>query len=166
MFKLSIEQAKDQKAGSFLGRLHMAYLAWAKEDRNRPQPELSLTTTQYGALAQYQEMHNDWRKAVRAPGAYYEPHLGSSGDEDAHARWANQAKEKYTLTREAIQEAQNFDRANNLWAALDLCVLQELELPHMMGSLRTLANALARHYAKAPKRKELRYIHSFAEESL
>src|SRR5690606_40268295 len=166
MHNITIEQARDQKAGTFLGRLHMAYLVWKKGDQSKPQPEMSLTTGQYYALLQCQEIYNERLRVVGAPDAYYEPHLGNSGDPDAHERWGKSVNERWRAMRDAIQEAQMYDRANNLWAALDLCVFQELEMPHMVGSIRVLGNVLSRHFSKGPARTNTRSFHSFHAESV
>lgn len=151
MHKISKEDAGSQEAGSPMGRMHMAYMKWRKEIKggkniDRPQPELSLSTAQYYGLLQYQELHNDYLKAIGAPGAHYDPYLGNSGDERAHEEWTRSVKERHAAARAAIQEAQNYERSHNLWAALDLCVLREQDLPHMVGTLRTLGNVLAKHF--------------------
>jgi len=148
MHKLTIEQARDQQAGTFLGRLHMEYLRWKKRKDDTPQPEQSISTAQYYALLQYQTLHNDWRKAQGVPGAYFEPRLGGTGDEEAHARWSRSVTNACERARQAIMDAQAHDRTNNLWAALDLCVIQEQYLPYMVGTLRTLGNVLARHFQR------------------
>ena len=164
MHKITLEQAKDQSAGTFLGRLHMAFIDWEKngKGKDKPQPEMSLTTTQYHALLTCQQLYNDRLKVVAAPGAYYEPHLGNSGDPDAHENWGASINKRWTEMRDAIQEAQMYDRANNLWAALDLCVLQELEMTHMIGSIRVLGNVLAHHFNKGPARTNTRSFHSLS----
>lgn len=146
MHKIRKEDAASQEAGSPMGRMHMAYMHWRKINKDKPQPELSLSTAQYYALLQYQELHNEHLKAIGAPGAHYDPYLGNSGDESAHEQWSRAVKSRYAAARDAIQEAQNYERAHNLWAAVDLCVLQERDLPHMVGTLRTLGNVLAKHF--------------------
>lgn len=156
MFKISVEDAKDQQAGTFLGRLHMAYIGWEKREKYKrekaPQPEQSLSTRQYHALLSCKQAHNDFLCAVGAPGAQYDRHLGSDGNEETHAEWCRNAKERWIGAdqkggiRQAIYEAQEQERQLNLWAALDLCVFQEQYLPHMVPTLRTLGNTLARHF--------------------
>lgn len=151
MHSISIDKAQDQRAATFLGRLHMTYVAWERRDKgkDKPQPAHSISTRQYFALLQYQDLHNDYLKAIGAPGAYYEPYLGNSGDEDANARWAHAVKKSYEAAREAIQSAQNYQRQHNLWAALDYCLLRDQEHTEMIGALRELGNTLSRHFARA-----------------
>lgn len=159
MFGISQEDAMNQEAGTFMGRLHMAYVAWAKVEKSKPdgkkQPEQSLSTAQYHALLSCQQAHNDFLCATGAPGAQYDRHLGSDGDPDAHARWCIAAKERWHGKdmkggiRGVIYQAQEQERRLNLWAALDYCVFQEQYIPHMVPELRTLGNALARHFKRA-----------------
>jgi hypothetical protein len=52
-----------------------------------------------------------------------------------------------------VQDAQNETRADNLWAALDLCVIRDETLHHMIGSVRVLGNACARHFGLVDRRK-------------
>jgi hypothetical protein len=147
MTGLSIERAHDQQAGQWLGMLHMAYQAWNKSGRSqdRQQPAMSISTGQYHALLTMQELRNQYLKAIGSPGAIYDGGGQGLGDEDAAATWVRYTKSKHDAARKAIQDAQNAS-TGNLWAALDLCVIQELCMPHMIGDLRVLANALAAHF--------------------
>lgn len=147
MTGLSIERAHDQQAGQWLGRLHMAYQAWYRQARakDEPQPPMSISTGQYHALLTYATLRNNFLKAVGAPGAIYDGAGQGIGDEDAAETWARYSKKKHEAARKAIQEAQN-SSTGNLWAALDHCVIQEQQMPHMIGDLRVLANALAAHF--------------------
>ena len=159
MFKISVEQARDQQAGTFLGRLHMAYIEWQKLEKSKsdgkPQPEMSLTTGQYHALLSCKEAHNDFLKATGAPGAHYESVLGRADDPDAHGRWCKNARKRWMGDngkggiKGAIYQAQEHERALNLWAALDWCVIQEQYFPHMVPELRVLGNTLQRHFKSA-----------------
>lgn len=147
MHRISLDEAMDQKAGDWLGRLHMAYEVWRKKDRvdDKPQPPQSISTSQYYALLSYQTLHNDHLKAVGAPGAYFEGIGTGTADEDATAKWARNVKARYGSARKAIQDRQNH-YPGNLWAALDYCVLQGQQMPHMVGDLRTLGNTLSNHF--------------------
>ena len=153
MTGLSIERAHDQQAGQWLGRLHMTYQTWHRQDRSKdnPQPPMSISTGQYHALLSFQTMHNNYLKAVGAPGAIYDGGGQGLGDEDAAETWARFTKQKYEGARHVIQEAQN-GCPGNLWAALDHCVIQEQQMPHMIGDLRVLANALVVHFSGKGRR--------------
>lgn len=147
MLGLSVISAKDPLAASFIGRLHMQHLAWEKKaasDERRPVE--SLSTAEYEAAVRYLEIHNDHAKAVQSEGAIYDGEGGGSGDPEAHAVWCKAAIARYDAARKAIMEAQREARYDNLWAALDLCILRDQPMSHMIGSLRILCNALARHF--------------------
>lgn len=144
LHRLTIDKAMDQQAGQWLGRLHMAYQDWRKRGQadNKQQPEMSISTGQYYALLTYQRLHNDNLKVISSDGAYYEATGGAGlADEESATRWAESVKKRYRAAREGIQAAQN-STAGNLWAALDHCVIQEQTMPHMVGDVRTLGNAL------------------------
>jgi hypothetical protein len=144
LHRLTIDQAKDQQAGQWLGRMHMAYQEWRKKGRvdDKHQPAMSISTGQYYALLTYQQLHNDRLKVVSADGAYYE-RTGAAGlaDEEAATRWAESVNKRYRAAREALRAVQETD-PGRLWVALDLCVIQEMELPQMIGEVRTLGNTL------------------------
>lgn len=148
MTQLCIDRAKDQQAGTWLGRLHMAYQDWLKAKGKNPdakRPEASISTAQYYGLLNIQAMHNDWLKATGNPGAFYEARGSVSTpvlDAD-RARWERKAKARWQALRDQIQAEQN-GSPGNLWAALDLCVLQEQAMPHMIGEIRVLGNIINR----------------------
>ncbi|WP_336057360.1 hypothetical protein [Nitratireductor sp. CH_MIT9313-5] len=165
MRQITIEQAMSQDAESYLGTLHLAYINWKDEAKkaagqgkkfDKCQPEHSLSTAQYYALLSCQEAHNDYLKAIGAPGAYYDGHNGSTGDEGAHKEWVRMAKARWTGEggiRDAIREAQQCDRSSNLWAALDFAVIRKERVPYLLGSVKALANVLNRHFSKGKKQR-------------
>lgn len=136
-FNISVEQAKDQRAGSFLGYLYML---------GRPD---GLSESQYEAAISYQNLRHNYLKVVGAPDALRDNGVpGSPGDHvsDAYIDWAEKIKQRYDEARKAIQEAQNATRIENLWAALDLVVIQDQHLHHMVGATRLVCNALAKFF--------------------
>lgn len=50
---LSVIDAMNPECHTWIGRLHMAYLAWKKRDDGKPQPNLSVSTAQYYASLSY-----------------------------------------------------------------------------------------------------------------
>jgi len=46
----------------------------------------------------------------------------------------------------SLQQAQSAAPCENLSAALQYIVIEDRELPHMLGTLRLALNALARHF--------------------
>jgi hypothetical protein len=123
------------------------YEVWRKRDlaNDKNQPPQSISTGQYYALLNYQSLHNDHLKAICAPGAYYEGTGTGTADEDATAKWSRNVNSRYESARKAIQDRQN-NYQGDLWAALDMCVIQGQQMPHMIGDLRTLGNTLSNHF--------------------
>ncbi len=144
---LTVIDAKNQLAATFIGRLYMQHRAWeekgAKESRR---PLDSINERQHSAAVKYRELHNDYLKAVGAPGALYDGKTAGSGDDEALAKWAANIKEKHAEARKAIFAVQCENRGENLWAALDYCILRDEGHLHMIGGLRILCNALAHHW--------------------
>lgn len=144
---LTLIEAKDPDAGTYIGRLYMQHRAWEQRGSAESRRPLdSITYRQYEAAQKYLALHNDHLKAWGAPGAHYERVLRSSSDEEAAAKWAAKVKEKHTEAQKAIHQAQAENRTENLWAALDYAILRDEEHPHMIGALRILCNALAHHW--------------------
>lgn len=135
--ELTKDQAKDQKAGSYIGYLNLLG------------PRDGLSDGQYEAATNYLGLREAYLRAIGAPGRVVDGEAGgasSSDVSDAYIDWVIDTKEVYADCRKAIQEAQNQHREANLWAALDLCIIQGHHMPHMVGDLRLVCNALARFF--------------------
>lgn len=144
---LTVIDAKNQLAATFIGRLFMQHRAWEERGGSEHRRPLdSLTERQHKAAVKYRDLHNDYLKAVGAPGAFYDGKSVAGGDDEAHAKWAVGVKESHTEARKAILAAQGENRGENLMAALDYCILRDEPMVHMIGALRILCNALARHW--------------------
>lgn len=135
-YGLTRDQAKDQKAGTFIGRLNL-------EGRRD-----GLSNDQYEAACQFLSLYQAYQRSIQSPGRPLDSESGMGFAEitEAYEEWADRTRQSYLECREAVQEAQNEQRQANLWAALDLCIVQDQWLPHMLGDLRILCNALARHF--------------------
>lgn len=133
---LTKEQAKDQKAGSFIGYLNLIG------------PDDGLSDRQYEAATNYLNLRQAYLRAIKAPGFLVDGETGipASDVTDAYEEWVMDTKEVYADCRKAIQEAQNENRRANLWAALDLCIHQDQAMYHMVGDIRLLTNALGRFF--------------------
>lgn len=136
---LTVEQAKDQKAGSFIGYLNLIG------------PSDGLSDDQYEAATNYLGLHNAYLRAIGAPGRVLDGETGIPASEvtDAYIDWVIDTKEVYADCRKAIQESQNEARHANLWAALDYCIIQDQHIHRMIGDLRILCNCLARFFRVA-----------------
>jgi len=128
-------EALNQMAGSFVGRLCM-------------DKEISLA--QYDAAMIFLQDHRNNAIAIAAPRDpagmdFNRVHGGTLDGEDvdfyrrATTRWREACK--------AIQDRQNELRGQGaLYAALEVCVLRDVEAHHMVGWLREGLDALSRHY--------------------
>ncbi|MGI6854482.1 hypothetical protein [Mesorhizobium sp. 1B3] len=139
MLGISEQRARDQRAGSFLGYLAML----GRAD--------GLSASQYEAALEFREVRSDYLKAIKAPNAVVDNQsTGRPSDavSDDYIRWCAHATARYAAARNAVQEAQNATRSENLWAALDLVVIQEQPIFNLLGATRVLCNALALHFRK------------------
>lgn len=147
MLGITVLDAKNQLAATFIGRLHMQYQAWdTRGAKDSKQPAECLSTREYNAAMRFLGLYNDRLKVVQAEGAQYDTRPSGSSDIEAMEEWAKRVNGEYTEVRKAIQETQNENRTENLWAALDYCVIRDQPMSHMVGALRLLCNSLARHW--------------------
>ncbi|MFP1634099.1 hypothetical protein ACLB6G_20405 [Zhengella sp. ZM62] len=134
---LSKAQAKDQRAGTYIG--YLAILGRAD----------GLSQDQYEAAMQFKSLRDANLRAIAAPNAELDRHtVGNTFPEisDDYADWCKRTIARYSECRKAIQDAQNENRTVNLWAAIDYCIIRDEEMPHMLGALRVACNALARFF--------------------
>ncbi len=139
MLGVSEERAKDPRSGSFLGYLAML----GRSD--------GLSATQHEAALRFKELRNEYLKAIKAPNAVVDNQSSSRPSDvvsDDYIRWCANATARYAAARKVIQEAQDATRSENLWAALDLVVVQEQPIFNLIGATRTLCNALALHFKR------------------
>lgn len=136
------EDSRDQKAGSFVGRLCMSG---------------EISVTQYDAAITYLEDHRNNLIAIRAPrdpsGVDLNRVQGGSGDAE-NVEFYRRATKRWRDAQTAVQDRQNELRgAGALIAALDYCLIRDDEVHHMTGWLREALNALVRHYGLVDKAK-------------
>lgn len=129
---LTVVQARDQKAATFIGYLNLI----GKVD--------GVSGDQYDAAIKFLDLRRSYLLAIKAPnaergedaGGYPSPEIS-----EPYVEWCRATVERYHDCRKAIQAAQNASR-DNLWAAADLCLIQGQRMHHMVGDVRTLCNAL------------------------
>lgn len=139
MLNITKEQAKDQKAETFIGVLAI----------KGPHLE-GLSDAQYKALQRYISLRADMLRAIGAPGAGHAgegPGTGGTEISDSYVNWCKTVRINHRECEKAIYRAQEENRRENLWAALDLCVHQDKHMNHLVGSLRLVANALSNHFS-------------------
>ncbi|GEM_PF-2000829 len=133
--------AKDQRAGSFIGRLAMSG---------------EITAQQHEAALRYLEVYTEMQIAVGGPKPSGAVNLnatkGLPGPENVER--STKALAGWRAAEKAVQERQNELRGQGaIYAALDYCVIRDQEQIHMLGWLREGLNALARHFRIGDKRK-------------
>lgn len=140
---LSKDSAKDQKAGSYIGYLNMLG------------PVDGLSTAQYDGAMAYLVFHERYKRSVQSPGAMYDPEAigGSAVDPDAYANWCKALEAERLAIQDAIQGEQNYSR-ENLWAALQIVVVEDQHMPHLVGATRLVCNVLARHFKTDGERRK------------
>lgn len=138
MLGLPESEKKNQKAGTYIGYLSLLG------------PRDGLSQAQYEAAESYLKLRAAYLRAIKAPGALYDPEApgGYGTDPEDYARWCEGVKAEYNDVRRQIQEAQNYSR-ENLWAALDTIIIKDERAYHMVGTTRILCNVLARHFKTA-----------------
>ncbi len=143
-----MDKLRDQMAGSYIGRLCLCG---------------EITHQQFDAAQAYLADRRDYHMAIDAPKQMGAVDLNAVHGRNHHenvkrsqqsvAKFMGKDNDGKTGVRGAILDAQtHLGNTSNLWAALDLCVHNDLELRHMVGDLRLLLNALARHYGLDSRR--------------
>jgi len=130
---VSVEEARDPRVTTYIGRLYRL----GKDD--------GLSREQYEAAQAFLTVLNDYRKAIQSPAAVYDERV-ARGEGMGEAEAAREAKARYETVMRVITQAQFEHRRDNLHAALQHVVIEDRELPHLIGTLRLLLNALARHF--------------------
>lgn len=147
---LSEMDAKDPRASTYIGRLFIAGI-------NKG----GISEDQYNAALKFIEVDNNYKKALLSPAAYYDE-LNGSANPDGNEAFCKRAKKQYLAARGAIQEAQFDNRIDNLYAALQYIVLEDREMPHLVGAVRLVLNALNKHFSnfnKSPRNGALHNNH-------
>lgn len=155
VFGLTEKEARDQKAGTYVGRLCLAGM------RNSTD---GISAAQYDAAVAYQEAHQNFKRAVKSPDALASGSGGASGPDGAgYDQWCQRAVAKWEGIQAAVQNEQGFheNRGANMWAALDYLVGRDQQLPHLIGDLRLALNAIGHHLGMI-SRPDNRVARSFA----
>lgn len=133
---LTVVQARDQKAATFIGYLNLL----GRTD--------GISDDQYEAAMKFLDLRRSYLLAIKAPNSEQSSEGGGNTNSeitDNYVDWCQNTKKRYDDCRKAIQTAQNECR-QNLWAAADLCVIQGHTMHHMIGDVRTLCNALIQFF--------------------
>ncbi|UNE54419.1 hypothetical protein [Bartonella machadoae] len=131
-FGLSIEDAKNPLAGTYIGRLYL---------------QGQLTQDQYEAAQKYLEVKNNYLCAKALPNAVYDE-MPTTSDDGAREKWVKLTTERFLNMQEAIKEAQYLYRQHNFYAALQYLVIEDQMLPHLVNSLCIVLDALHKHFVQ------------------
>jgi len=145
IFGIDPDVASTPQAATFMGRLSLL-----------GQQGGGISTDQYDALVRFSMDRESYMRSIMAPDSLAVAGAGgrSSIDEDEDTESRQRCKRRYDAARTAIQNAQNENRGNNLWAAVDFIVIKNLDFSHMIGDLRLVGNALNRHYQGLDRKRE------------
>ena len=143
MFGLSEADARDQKAGTFIGRLNLT------------DKKALISNAQYEAAVAYLEVYDKYKRAIGAPDALKQSGGSAGGGDNTedYARWCQGAKAKYDAAIGALRAEQEIHTGANLYAALDYLVCRDEQHWHMVGDCRIALNALAHHFGLLGKTK-------------
>jgi hypothetical protein len=134
---LTLIQAKDQKAETFIG--YLAILG----------PRDGLSESQYEAATQFLRLRSDYLLSKKAPNALVDREGGGTPSDvisPEYVDWCEKVDDRYKACRLAIQESQGIYRTENLWAAIDLCIIQGQHLHNLIGATRIACNSLIRFF--------------------
>jgi len=146
LFGLSADEARDQRAGSFIGRL---CLMGVKDETE------GITLTQYEALCAWENSAKANSMVISGPksDAAFDPNRVAGRAAELGEKFANRIRAQHHRAEVAVQAKQNELRGTaNLFSALYECVQRDREHFHLLGDLRAAANALARHYGLEDRR--------------
>lgn len=153
LFNLNLDQAKDPRSATNLGRLAILH------DRC---PDQGITEQQYNAVLQYLDVRNDYKKAICSPGAHWDkPQIITSNDEKEYSEWCERAKERYDNVEKAIAEAQRENPEANFDIVLKHVIFRDIAMPRYVGDLRLLCNALHRHFNPQQTEENRKRIYSW-----
>jgi len=143
LHSLDKSSSRDQKAGSFIGRLCLNGV---------------VSNDQYEAAMTWLEERAAYLVAVAAPrehpGAVDLNRVQGRPVGAAHVTRDLSAVERYEASKKVIQDQQNELRGlGHLFGALQYVVEQDLPLHHLVGDCRTALNALSRHYKRVASRR-------------
>ncbi len=121
---ISLDQAKDQKAGTWHGVLCL---------------QGRLTEGQYEGLSRFRDLKNKWRSVKGVPGRDTDGSQGGGGE--LSPEYVIAIEEAHGDMMDAIRERQAYSR-RNLYAALDHVVMRCERHDHMLADLIEAGDAL------------------------
>ena len=145
MFGISEQDARDQKAATYIGRLCLG---------GRKKTTDGITEAQYEAAQEYLRCYHAFQRAVKSPDALRSGEGISLGIEsEGYADWCKDKVERYRKLTDAIKAEQclHENRGANMFAAIHLILIRDETMPHLIGDLRLALNAIGHHFGIIPK---------------
>jgi len=137
VYGLTPEQAKDQRAGTAIGRLAITG---------------RLTDEQYEGLRRLQDLHADYQSAIAAPGQPKRPkEAAGTLDDDGHAEWCASVRRRYRDAMNDLTDAEAVGR-KALRYAFTMWVLNDTPDERCFAELQMAANVLSTHFMRERKR--------------
>lgn len=143
LYGLSRDQAIDQLAGSFIGRLCLA------SRQQGGKSEYGIDRIQYDALKMYEQSARAFQATMGGPKSdtAFDPNRVTGLGMEPSDEYQAKVRRRHASAIAAVQERQReLRRWGALMAALYDCVERDREIFGMVGDLREAANALAIHY--------------------
>jgi len=146
---VSVEAARDPRLGTYIGRLSILGVeARGGEGETRTGSVKNaggISREQYDAAQTFLEVRNNYLRAILSPAAVYDERIALT-DGETQEEAAKRDIARYEAALRAVQAAQLESPTDNLYAALQCLVIEDKELPYMVGTLRLVLNALHRHF--------------------
>ena len=139
---ITLDQAKDQRAGTYLGYLAML----GKSD--------GLSSAQYAAAIHFLAVREEYLRSLKAPTGFAKCEaLGSAGDSitEGYEAWCKRVRDIYDQAMKALGEVKREHAIDEqeLRLAFHSVLLDGEARPELLGALRYLCNALVRHFGEA-----------------
>lgn len=135
VFGLSEGDAKQQFAGTFLGRAHLEGL---------------LSRDQLDAAHSYARTVLTYRTAIQAPERLRSDGRGGDLSEEEYTKRCKAAVSRFSTMVDALREVERTEGTNSL-GVLEPAVLRDVDMHHMLGHLRIALNAIHR-WSQRPAR--------------
>jgi hypothetical protein len=135
LFGLSEQDARDQKASTFIGRLQLMRI---------------IDQHQYDAALEFLRIEDAYHRAISAPDGLKSTGTsgGNGSDTEAYAAWCRRCIAKHDAAESAVlaEQCLHQHRGSNFFAALDYLVRRDEPHWHLVGDCRLALNVLAHHF--------------------
>lgn len=157
-YGLTEAEARDQRAATVVGRLRLlgerseragTIVVTGGDDGTGWLAVPGISARMYEAAVTALGAYEAMRRALKSPGAVTGQGEGGAAPETAaYAEWARRAIEAWEVVGFVVAgaNAAPAGRRMSCWAALDLIVLRDEDMPHLVPDLKVALEALATHF--------------------